>query len=129
MTDRYCLSNIAVCITFLPFSSVRAEVTVRDLPSADTTTAPAIATFPASFDTKLSRLGLARIAAAVHAVDRDRHVLAGLRIDDRVILRRSLQFGAGFVQLPGAQLRIRRQTPCYAEHAQHRRQADRVKSY
>jgi len=43
---RYCLSYTAVLLTFLPFASVPLKVTVRLLPSAETTTLPLIVVFP-----------------------------------------------------------------------------------
>ena len=40
----YCLSYTAVLVNFLPFGSVPVMVTVRVLPSADTTARPLIVT-------------------------------------------------------------------------------------
>src|SRR5450631_361386 len=43
---RYCLSYTAVLVTFLPAASVRFKVTVRVLPSAETTALPLTVTLP-----------------------------------------------------------------------------------
>jgi len=42
----YCLSYTAVLLTLLPFKSVPLEVTVRLLPSAETTMRPLIVVLP-----------------------------------------------------------------------------------
>src|ERR1022692_3328596 len=43
---RYCLSYTAVLVTFLPAASVLFKVTVRVLPSAETTARPLTVTLP-----------------------------------------------------------------------------------
>src|SRR4029077_18038134 len=47
--SAHCLSYTAVLVTFFPFASVRVVVTVRLLPSAETTMRPVIVVFPPFF--------------------------------------------------------------------------------
>src|SRR5437899_1641097 len=46
LLSRYCLSYTALLLIFLPFGSVPRVVTVRLLPSADTTIRPLVMSFP-----------------------------------------------------------------------------------